>query len=73
MLLGEIKKKAHCDFSIINLRVSVLLKLFTTQSRHVTTLKKASKNTVVKGDNAGNQHCLPLPQCFLFYQRGKKS
>ena len=43
-------------------------KLFTTQFRLLTTLKKrALENTVGKGENAGNQHFLLLPQCFLLY------
>ena len=29
------------------------------------------ENTVGKGENAGNQHFLPFPQCFLLYQREK--
>ena len=42
------------------------LKLFTTQSRLLTTLrKKPFENIVGKGENAGNQHFLLLPQCFL--------
>ena len=49
-------------------------KLFTTQSRLLTTLKKeALKNTGEKGENAGNQHFLLFPQCFLLYQREKSS
>ena len=40
--------------------------LFTTQSRLLTTLKeKAFENIVGKGENAGNQHFLLFPQCFL--------
>ena len=30
--------------------------------------KKALKNIVGKGENAGNQHFLFFPQCFLLYQ-----
>ena len=42
--------------------------LFTTQSEHLTTLKKEPfENIVVKEENAGNQHFLLFPQCFLFY------
>ena len=41
-------------------------KLFTTQSRLLTTLyKKPFENIVGKGENAGNQHFLLFPQCFL--------
>ena len=29
--------------------------------------------TLGKGENAGNQHFLLFPQCFLFYQRKKSS
>ena len=47
-----------------------LEKLFTTQSRILTTLyKKPLENIVGKGENAGNQHFLLFPQCFLPYQR----
>ena len=31
------------------------------------------KNTVGKRENAGNQHFLLFPQCFLLYQRGISS
>ena len=31
--------------------------------------KKNSENIVGKGENAGNQHFLLFPQCFLAYQR----
>ena len=48
--------------------------LCTTQSRLLTTLKKKSfKNIVGNGENAGNQHFLLFPQCFLLYQRQKSS
>ena len=30
-------------------------------------------NTVGKGENAGNQHFLLFPRCFLLYQREKSS
>ena len=44
--------------------------LFTTQSQLLRTIKKtALENTVGKGENAGNQHFLLLPQYFLLYQR----
>ena len=33
--------------------------------------KKALKNTAGKEENAGSQHFLLFPQCFLLYQRGK--
>ena len=42
---------------------------FTIQFLVLTTLKKAVENTAGKGENAGNQHFLLFPQCFLFYQR----
>ena len=36
------------------------------QSRLLLTLKKkAFENIVGKEENAGNQHFLPFPQCFL--------
>ena len=39
---------------------------FTTQSRLLTTLyKEPIENNVGKGENAGNQHFLLFPQCFL--------
>ena len=46
--------------------------IFTTQSRLSTTLRKrALENSVGKGENAGNQHFLLFPQCFLLYQKEK--
>ena len=42
--------------------------LFTAQSRLLTTLrKKPFENIVGKGENAGNQHFLLFPQCFLSF------
>ena len=50
------------------------LKLYTTLSRLITTLKeKALENTVGKVENAGNQHFLLFPQCFLLYHSEKLS
>ena len=43
-----------------------LLLHFPTQSRLLTTLKNEPfENLVEKGENAGNQHFLLFPQCFL--------
>ena len=40
--------------------------LFTTQSQLSTSLRKYPfENIVEKGENAGNQHFLLFPQCFL--------
>ena len=42
------------------------LLLFATQSKLLMTLKKkAFENIVRKGENAGNQHFILFPQCFL--------
>ena len=42
----------------------------TTQPRVMTTLKKnLFENIVGKGENAGNQHFLLCPRCFLPYQK----
>ena len=42
--------------------------IFTTQSRLLTPLeKKAFENIVGKGENAGHQHFLLFPQCFLSF------
>ena len=35
--------------------------------------KKRFENIVGKEENAGNQHCLLFPHCFLLYQRQKLS
>ena len=44
--------------------------LFTTQSRLLTTpRKKPAKIIVGKEENAGNQHFLLFPQCFLPFQK----
>ena len=39
----------------------------------MTLKKKAFENTVGRRENAGNQHFLLFPQCFLLYQREKSS
>ena len=39
----------------------------------MTLTKKALENTVGNGENAGNQHFLLFPQCFLLYQREQLS
>ena len=45
---------------------SVLCGNFTTESRLLKTqYKKPFENMVRKGENAGNQHFLLFPQCFL--------
>ena len=47
---------------------------FTTQCLLLTTLrKKPYENIVGKGENAGNQHFLLFPQCFLAHQSPKSS
>ena len=44
----------------------VVCKLFTTQFRLLITLKKKPfENIVGTEENAGNQHFLHFPQCFL--------
>ena len=46
-----------------------LRKLFTTQSTLLTTLKQmVFENIMGKGENAGNQHFLLFPQCFLPFE-----
>ena len=35
----------------------------------MTTWRKSSEIIVEKGENAGIQHCLLFPQCFLTVQR----
>ena len=52
----------------------LISKLFTTQSRLSTTLREKNlENIVGKGENAGNQHFLLFPQCFLPDKRQKSS
>ena len=47
--------------------VDSLCRCFTTQSRLLTTLmQRPFENVVGKGENAGNQHFLLFPQCFLY-------
>ena len=49
-------------------------KVFTTQFRHLRTLRKKSlANIEGKGENAGNQHFLHFPHCFLLFLRQKLS
>ena len=50
--------------------LSGITTLFTTQSQILTTLKKKPlENSVGKGENAGNQHFLLFPQCFLLFPK----
>ena len=50
------------------------VKPFTTQSRLLTTLRKEPfENLVGNGENAGNQHSLNFPQCFLHFHSEKNS
>ena len=47
--------------------------LFTTPTGILTTTKKTGlENTVGKGENAGNQYFLLLPQCFLLSTKPKE-
>ena len=39
----------------------------------MTLKKKALENTLGKGENAGNNHFLLFPQCFLLYHKEKSS
>ena len=45
------------------------LTLYHTIPTIMTLKKKAFENIVEKGENAGNQHFLLLPQCFLLIPR----
>ena len=57
---------------ILSIKSQAKLKghFITLQSRLLTTLKKkAFKNIVGKGENAGNQHFLFFPQCFLTFSK----
>ena len=50
----------------------ICLELLTTQSRLLTNQgKKPIDNIVGKGENAGNQHFLRFPQCFLNSSQSK--
>ena len=60
-LSDENAGKKHCFFYNVFKTL-----LFTTQSQLLTTLKEmAFQNTVGKAENAGIQHFLLFPQCFL--------
>ena len=57
-----------------HLHAILLLNSLTTQSRHIMTQKKmALENTVGKGENAGIQHFLLFPHCFLLDRREKSA
>ena len=49
----------------LHLMIWLLVYSFTTQSRLLTTLKKKPFENIGKGENAGNQHFLLFPQCFV--------
>ena len=46
--------------------------LENTVGKKMISLFDKGENTVGKGENAGNQHFLLFPQCFLLYQRKKE-
>ena len=55
---------------VFNFVINFNYTIFTTQSRLLTTpTKKPFENIVGKGENAGNQHFLLFPQCFLPFTR----
>ena len=69
-------KTRNCKFFMIHFTFLLISRLpwcgthnsvtFTTQSRLLTTRKKkAFENILGKGENAGNQHFLLFPKCFL--------
>ena len=49
------------------------LTLYHTIPTFTTLKKKALENAVGKEENAGNQHFLLFPQCFLLYFKKKLS
>ena len=58
-------EKAHPNAWLAHLS-QCSFQLFTRQSRLLTTLeKKPFENIAGEGENAGNQHFLLFPQCFL--------
>ena len=62
------KVREYCN--VCYARGQNVAQLFTTQSRFLTTLiKKHFENIVGKGENAGNQHFLLFPQCFLPFSK----
>ena len=56
-----------CALTYISYPVNILSEPFTQPSLVLTTLprRKAFENIVGNGENAGNQHFLHFPQCFL--------
>ena len=58
----------ECCWSLYPRKHAVFIESLTTQSGHLIPLeKKAFENIVGKGENAGNQHLLLFPQCFLLF------
>ena len=49
------------------------LTLYHTIPTFYNPKEESLENTVIKGENAGNQHFLLFSQCFLFFQREKCS
>ena len=50
-------------------KIRIACNKYTTRFQVLKTLLKMSlENIVRKGENAGNQHCLLFPQCFLSFQ-----
>ena len=55
--------------SYLALTINKHLKLYPVILSYIDPLKKAFRNIVGKGENAGAQHFLLFPQCFLSYHR----
>ena len=72
--MGKDQGHSDCDKAALGFTNRLMfnlvhtVKLFTTQSQLLTILrKKPFGNIVGKGENAGNQHFLLFPQCFLTF------
>ena len=74
---GPVLEGNHSNAAVVCLGLAQIvcillakLQLFTTQSRLSMILrKKPFENIVGKGENAGNQHFLLFPQCFLHFTK----
>ena len=67
-----IGKEDNADYQIFQKEVSLLKVVlpFTTESRLLTTpTERSFENILGKGENAGNQHFLLFPQCFLSFTK----
>ena len=68
-----LRQKGTCQVSVINGTMQAMTNTYHNNGLNslptAPTFKTPSENIVGKGENAGNQHFLLFPQCFLSFPK----